>query len=186
MVLDVTEYHADVYYNTICAETIAMMKDGVRIINIARGELVNDDDIIAALDSGKVAAYVTDFPNGKTVAAKGVVAIPHLGASTPESEDNCAIMAADQVSEYMLRGNIVNSVNLPCLSLEPSGGKRVVVIAKSSVDLSTMLAAISAKPVATAYKTRNDYAAAILDLDNAGEAADALTALDGVIKVRVI
>ena len=91
-----------------------------------------DDDIIAALDSGKVAAYVTDFPNGKTAAAKGVVAIPHLGASTPESEDNCAIMAADQVSEYMLRGNIVNSVNLPCLSLEPSGGKRVVVIATVS------------------------------------------------------
>jgi D-3-phosphoglycerate dehydrogenase len=87
------------------------MKDGVRIINLARAELVNDDDIIAALDSGKVAKYVTDLPNNKTANAKGVIAIPHLGASTPESEDNCAVMAADEIAGFLLDGIIRNKAN---------------------------------------------------------------------------
>ena len=174
--------------NTVRAETIAKMKDGVRIVNIARGELVNDDDIIAALASGKVARYVTDFPNGKTASAAGVVAIPHLGASTPESEDNCAVMAADQISEYMLRGNIVNSVNLPCLKLDKTGVSRAVVIRKADVELSALLSAASAagaKVTGSADKTRGSFAAAIIDADKP-PSEDVFKAIPGVIKVRII
>lgn len=174
--------------NTVCAESIAKMKDGVRIVNIARGELVNDDDILAALNSGKVAAYVTDFPDGKLAAADQVVTIPHLGASTPESEDNCAIMAADQISEYMLRGNIVNSVNLPCLSLEKTGTARAVVIRKADVGLTALLnavAAAGAKVTGSADKTRGAYAAAIIDTDTP-LAADSFSGIDGILRVRII
>ena len=174
--------------NTVCATSIAKMKDGVRIVNIARGELVNDDDILAALETGKVAAYVTDFPDGKLAASDKVIAIPHLGASTPESEDNCAIMAADQISEYMLRGNIVNSVNLPNISLEKSGAARTVIIRKADVELTALLnavAAAGAKVTGSADKTRGVYAAAIIDTDTP-ITADAFAAIDGILKVRTI
>ena len=171
--------------NTVRAETIAKMKDGVRIINIARGELVNDDDILAALASGKVAAYVTDFPDGKLAAAENVVTIPHLGASTPESEDNCAIMAADQISEYILRGNIVNSVNLPNLTLEKTGAARAVVLAKAETDVAALLTAAGAKVTGSANKTRGAYLAAIIDTEAAADAA-ALAAVPGVIRVRTL
>jgi D-3-phosphoglycerate dehydrogenase len=97
--------------HTIGAAEIANMKDGVRIINFARAELVDDDAIIAALESGKIARYVTDFPTNKTANAKGVIAIPHLGASTPESEDNCAVMAADTIAAFLSEGKIRNKVN---------------------------------------------------------------------------
>ncbi len=178
----------DATRNTVCAESIAKMKDGVRIVNIARGELVSDDDILAALETGKVAAYVTDFPDGKMAAADNVIAIPHLGASTPESEDNCAIMAADQIAEYMLRGNIVNSVNLPCVTLEKTGAARAVVIRKADVSLSALLdaaAAAGANVTGSADKTRGAYAAAIIDTDKA-VAADVFAAIDGVIRVRTL
>jgi D-3-phosphoglycerate dehydrogenase len=111
---DYISLHAPVTPDTlggINANTIARMKDGVRIINIARAELVNDDDIIVALNDAKVLWYVTDLPNNKTADVGGIIAIPHLGASTPESEDNCAIMAADEISGYLLNGKIRNSVN---------------------------------------------------------------------------
>ena len=99
--------------NTINAQTIAEMKDGVRILNFARGGLVNSADILAALESGKVAKYVTDFPDADMINKENIIAIPHLGASTPESEDNCAVMAADEIKDYLENGNIVNSVNFP-------------------------------------------------------------------------
>ena len=175
----------DATKNTVRAETIAKMKDGVRIVNIARGELVNDDDILAAMASGKVAAYVTDFPDGKLAAAENVVAIPHLGASTPESEDNCAIMAADQIAEYLLRGNIVNSVNLPNLSLEKTGTARTVVLAKADTDAAALLKAAGAKVTGSANKTRGAYLAAILDTDGPADTAT-LAAVPGVIRVRAI
>ncbi len=98
---------------TVNADTIAKMKDGVRILNFARGELVDSASLIAALDSGKVAAYITDFPTDEQIGHEGVTAIPHLGASTPESEDNCAVMAAKEVSDYLEKGIIKNSVNFP-------------------------------------------------------------------------
>ncbi len=164
--------------NTICAETIGKMKDGVRIINIARGELVADADMEAALAAGKVARYVTDFPNGSTVKMAGCVAIPHLGASTPESEDNCAVMAADQVSRYLLQGDIVNSVNLPNISMERSGKYRAVVIAKAD-------AALQIPAIATAEKTRGAWKVVLADADTAFD-AEALKAIPGVIRVRTL
>ena len=164
--------------DTICDATIAKMKDGVRIINIARGELVCDDEMAAALASGKVARYVTDFPNGKTVKMEGCVAIPHLGASTPESEDNCAVMAADQVSRYLLQGDIVNSVNLPNISLERAGKYRAVVIAKADAELKLSAAA-------SAEKTRGAFKVLLADADEPFDEA-ALAAIPGVLRVRVI
>ena len=164
--------------NTICAATIAKMKAGARIINIARGELVNDADMAAALAEGKIARYVTDFPNGNTVKMPGCVAIPHLGASTPESEDNCAVMAAQQVSEYMLNGNIVNSVNLPNISMERGGKFRAVVIAKADAE-------VKLNAAATMEKARGAFKVILADADAAFDAA-AIAAIPGVIRVRTL
>ena len=97
----------------INAEAISKMKGQVRVLNLARGGLVNDDDMIEALNSGRVAKYVTDFPDNKITTAKNVIALPHLGASTPESEENCAAMAAQELRDYLVNGNITNSVNMP-------------------------------------------------------------------------
>ena len=159
-----------------------MMKGGVRILNLARGTLVNDDDMLAALDSGKVACYVTDFPNGKILRGKNVVAIPHLGASTPESEDNCAMMAARQVRDYLDNGNIVNSVNLPVLSMAWAAKNRVCVLTKGA-DAAAIAAAVPA--VASASKTRGEYGYFLLDTD-AQVDTDAIAALPGVLRVRVL
>lgn len=109
-------------------ENISKMKDGVRIINLSRGDLCNADDMIEALSTGKVSAYVTDFPSDALLGVPGVVAIPHLGASTPESEDNCAVMAAEQLVDYIENGNIRNSVNYPEISLARTAENRVVVL----------------------------------------------------------
>jgi len=178
--------------NIINAEAIAMMPDGVRIINLARGELVNDDDMLAAIESGKVARYVTDFPNAKTANAKGVIAIPHLGASTPESEDNCAIMAADEIREYVLNGNIINSVNFPSVSMERGGESRLVILRRNIDGIqSAVLEAIKAEGLAaagTADKSGGSTAATIIDLS--GKASDALvsklSSIEGVLRVRAI
>ena len=159
-----------------------MMKGGVRILNLARGTLVNDDDMLAALDSGKVACYVTDFPNGKILRGKNVVAIPHLGASTPESEDNCAMMAARQVRDYLDNGNIVNSVNLPVLSMAWAAKNRVCVLTKGA-DAAAIAAAVPA--VASASKTRGEYGYFLLDTDAQVDTA-AIAALPGVLRVRVL
>jgi len=154
------------------ADVINQMKDGVRILNFARGELVNDADLKAALTSGKVAAYVTDFPNADTVNVDGIVAIPHLGASTAESEDNCAVMAANELIDYIENGNIKNSVNFPNVSADAD--KKVCVLHKEGVELKGTVLATGAK---------KGYAYTIL----AGDAdAEANKAIDGVIRVRVI
>ena len=164
--------------NTICKASMAKMKDGVRIINIARGELVCDGAMAEALKSGKVARYVTDFPNGNTVKMSGCVAIPHLGASTPESEDNCAVMAADQVSRYLLQGDIVNSVNLPNITMERAGKYRAVVIAKAD-------SAVKLEGKAVSEKTRGAYKVLLADADDPFDEA-ALAAKDGLIRVRTL
>lgn len=184
-------YNDETEHN-ICADSIAQMKDGVRIINTARGELVCDEDIIAAIRSGKVACYVTDFPNANTADCEGVIAIPHLGASTPESEDNCAIMAADQVSEYLLNGNIINSVNLPNITLNRhKGTPRVVVLMHDYVGahntILTAVASTGASVVSSTSKTRGAYYAVLLDLDKAtADLYDSLKSCKGVIRVRII
>ena len=112
----------------INAEAIAKMKDGVRIINLSRGNIVVTDDVLAAIESGKVSCYVTDFPDEKLIGKKNVICIPHLGASTPESEENCAVMAANQLMDYLLDGNIKNSVNYPAISMPRGAKNRIVVL----------------------------------------------------------
>ena len=124
----------------INAETIAKMKDGVRIVNLARGDLVNTDDLKAALASGKIAAYVTDFPTEETVGVDGIITIPHLGASTEESEDNCAVMAARELTEFLENGNITNSVNYPNVSMPHVGDARICVMHSNTPN---MLSSIS-------------------------------------------
>lgn len=170
----------------------AQMKDGVRIINLARGELVNNADMIAALESGKVGSYVTDFPDSEITLAKGVVPIPHLGASTAESEENCAVMAVDQVQDYLENGNIVNSVNLPNLSMDWQTSGRICILAKKAADiLSAVTASLSAQSIqaeAVSSKVKGDYTYLILDVNASVSEAliSELSALDSVLRVRVL
>ncbi len=176
----------------INAETIAKCKDGVRILNFARGELVNTDDIKAALASGKVAAYVTDFPSDDIIDVNGVIAIPHLGASTPESEENCATMAARELMDYVENGNIVNSVNFPEVTMPRVGENRVCIIHKNIPNMLTTITGIVAKDNVNIEnllnKSRGDYAYTMLDVGNSDVSqleAD-LKAIENVIKVRII
>ncbi len=178
--------------NLINAESIAMMKDGVRILNFARGALVNDADMIAALESGKVASYVTDFPTDELIGVDGVIAIPHLGASTPESEDNCATMAAHELIDYIENGNIVNSVNLPEITMPRSGDKRVCVIHRNIPNVLTSITSIIAQDGINIEnmlnKSRGEYAYTMIDTGDGDydKMYDEINAVEGVIRVRVI
>ena len=172
-------------------DSIATMKDGVRILNFARGDLVDSAAIIDALANGKVAAYVTDFPSDEVIGVDGVIAIPHLGASTPESEENCAVMAADEIREYLENGNIVNSVNMPNVVVPRSTEVRVCIIHNN---IPNMIAQISAAVSACNInieklnnQSRKDFAYTILDVEAIDDAAiEGIKAIDGVIRVRVI
>ncbi|MBQ5399434.1 MAG: 3-phosphoglycerate dehydrogenase [Ruminococcus sp.] len=167
----------------IDAEAIAKMKDGVRILNYSRDGLVNAQAVLDGIKSGKVAKYVTDFSTDEVLAEDGVICMPHLGASTPESEDNCAVMAADQVKEYLENGNIINSVNFPNVTMAKSGAVRYCVLFKGDA-VKAITAAVSGLKAVEA-KTRGDYGYAIVDADDDASKA-ALEAVEGVIKVRVI
>ncbi len=177
-------------------DTIAMMKDGVIILNFARDALVNDDDIEAALKSGKVKRYVTDFPNARTAGMEGVIAIPHLGASTEESEDNCAVMAAKQLREYLENGNIVNSVNFPNVSMPHSGDVRICVLHKNIpniiAQISSVVSAENINIENMANRSKKDYAYSILEIvgkesdETMAKIAEKISAIDGIIKVNVI
>lgn len=178
--------------NLINADAIAKMKDGVRIMNFARGGLVNSADVIAALQSGKIASYVTDFPSDDLLGVDGVVAIPHLGASTPESEDNCAQMAASELIDYIENGNITNSVNLPEITLPRSGRYRICVIHKNIPNMITSITGIVATNNINIEnmlnKSRADYAYTMVDVSDvdADHIIEKLEEIDGVIKARVI
>ena len=167
-------------------DTIATMKDGVRIMNFARGALANSDDVIEALEEGKMSAYVTDFPDAKVIGVDGVIAIPHLGASTPESEENCAAMGAMELVDFLENGNIKNSVNMPNVSC------RITVIHKNQPNMiSTITDTISKDGVNIASfedKNRGDIAYAIIDCDTdvSANVESDINAIDGVIKVRVL
>ena len=184
------------YTNTtkgfINAEAISKMKGSVRILNLARGELVDDDDMIAALESGRVAKYVTDFPDNKITLVKNVVALPHLGASTPESEENCAIMAARQLEDYLVNGNIVNSVNLPRVEMPWSGECRLCMIHKNIpamlANITLMLSKENVNVENMINKGRGDYAYTLVDVNaRVGESViSAIRAIPGMLRVRVL
>ncbi len=177
----------------INAKSIAGMKDGVRILNFARGDLVNTADIIDALATGKVAAYVTDFANDELLGVEGVIAIPHLGASTPEAEDNCASMAAGELIDYLENGNIVNSVNMPAVSCPRTSGARICVIHKNNPGMISSLSAFfSGKNVNIENmlnKSKKDYAYTLIDIAEK-DVDEAIVAgirdVEGTIRVRVI
>ena len=178
--------------NLVNADSIAKMKNGVRILNFARGGLVDNEALKAALESGKVAAYVTDFPSDDILDVDGVIAIPHLGASTPESEDNCAGMAAKELIDYIENGNIVNSVNLPEITMPRSGENRVCVIHKNIPNMLTAITGIFAGDNVNIEnllnKSRGDYAYTMLDIGKAdlSAVAEKISAIEGVIRVRII
>lgn len=175
--------------NTI---SIAKMKDSVRILNFARGELVETNDIIKALSDGKVAAYVTDFGNPALLDANGVIVLPHLGASTPESEDNCAVMAVNEIVDYLENGNITHSVNYPSVSVPRSGKTRITILHKNVPNvISNISAAVANENINIdnmVNKSRGEFAYTMLDTDTDVSAAaiEAIKALDNIIRVRVI
>ena len=193
---DIITIHTPLLESTkkmINAEAFAQMKDGVILLNFARDLLVDDDALEEALNSGKVKRYITDFPNDKTAGMAGVVAIPHLGASTEESEDNCAKMAVKQVMNYLENGNIVNSVNFPscdmgvCTKLGRIAilhrnipntlSKFTTVMAQENINISDMV-----------NRSKGEYAYTMLDLDGvpSEHAVEAIRTVDGVLRVRVI
>ena len=172
------------------AEAFGKMKDGVRIINIARGELANDTDMVAALESGKVARYVTDFPNENVLGVKGVVAFPHLGASTPESEDNCAVMACEQLIDFLENGNIRNSVNYPAVFARRAGVRVCIAHKNLPGVLSAITNCMSVRSINIeniTSKSRGDYAYTMVDLAQySDDAFDALGSIPEIVSCRVI
>ena len=173
-------------------EAISMMKDGVIILNFARDALADDDAMEKALKSGKVRKYVTDFPNAKTAGMEGVIAIPHLGASTEESEDNCAVMAAKEIVDFIENGNIVNSVNYPSVSLDRSGFVRICVMHSNIPSIiSQISAAISSEGINIenlVSKSRGDFAYTIFDVTGrpSETTLDRTRSIDGIIRINVI
>lgn len=183
-------YNADTK-GTIGEKSIAVMKDGVRILNFARGELADTAAVLAAVESGKIACYITDFPSDELIGVKNVICVPHLGASTPESEDNCAVMAASELIDYIENGNIRNSVNFPNAEMNAAGTKICVlhknvpaviseittILGKASINIDNMINA-----------SKKDYAYTLIDAAGniSEDIAAKLSAAENVIKVRVI
>ena len=176
----------------ICERSLALMKDGVRIVNLARADLVNTADIKAAIASGKVASYVVDFPTDDTVGVPGIVTIPHLGASTAESEDNCAVMAAVQLDAYLRYGNIKNSVNFPNVEMPVTGDTRLCVLHANIPNvisgITAMLGSIGVNIENMINKSKGDNAYSMLDITGEipADLAEKIATIDGVARVRVI
>ena len=174
--------------NMICAESIAKMKDGVRIINLARADLVNAADLKAAIADGKIASYVTDFPTEDTIGVKGIVTIPHLGASTEESEDNCAVMAANELIDYLENGNIKNSVNFPNLNLPHTAAHRVVILHKNIPNtiarITGSLAEQNINIENLVNASKGDYAGTIAETNSPIDDAviEKIASVDGIIR----
>lgn len=174
------------------SEKFAMMKDGINILNFARGGLVDNEDLKAALESGKVSTYVTDFPSADLLEVKGVIPIPHLGASTEESEDNCAIMASQQVKDFLETGNIRNSVNFPTCELPVKPGYKRLIIANKNIpnmisEITSMLADNNINIGDMLNKSKGDLAYNIIDVDGevSQDVLDRLQAVDGIIFAKV-
>ena len=175
--------------DTINKDTIALCKDGVKILNFARGELVNGPAIVEALGSGKVGRYVVDFPSDEVIGVENVVAIPHLGASTEESEDNCAVMAANELIAYIEKGTILNSVNFPNIELAKTGDMLVCVLHKNVPALISQITTAVADKGANienmVNKSKKDWSCTMLDVNGQADIA-AIEAIEGVVKVRVL
>ncbi len=189
---DYISYHIPSLPSTkgiINKENIAKMKDGVRIINLSRGDLANIPDLIEALESGKVASYVTDFPSDELLGVKNVVCIPHLGASTPESEDNCAVMAAEQIIDYIENGNIRNSVNYPEIQLARTVSNRVVVLHENIPNIITQISGVLAGDnvniESLLSQAKGNNAVSIFDTNDAITDAviSDISAIQGVVRV---
>ena len=172
------------------ADMIAKMRDGVRILNFSRDGLVNSTAVLEAVKSGKVAKYVTDFATDDVLCQENIICLPHLGASTPESEDNCAVMACDQLKEYLENGNIVNSVNYPAISLARTSADdiRFCVMHKNVPELlKKVLSEVRGNVENMLSKSRGDYAYTIIDVAGGDVAnVEAISAVEGVIRVRAI
>ena len=172
------------------ADMIAKMRDGVRILNFSRDGLVNSTAVLEAVKSGKVAKYVTDFATDDVLCQENIFCLPHLGASTPESEDNCAVMACDQLKEYLENGNIVNSVNYPAISLARTSADdiRFCVMHKNVPELlKKVLSEVKGNVENMLSKSRGDYAYTIIDVAGGDVAnVEAISAVEGVIRVRAI
>jgi len=176
----------------INADAISYMKDGVRIINLSRGDLINNQDMAEALESGKVSKYVTDFPSQEVLKMKNVIAIPHLGASTPESEDNCAIMAVKELIDYLENGNITNSVNFPDL-INPKGGDESVCVFHKNVpnmlaQISSALSNESLNIENLSSRSKKDLAYSVFEIIGKcpEDMVSKLCSIDGVIRVNII
>ncbi len=183
-------YNADTK-GTIGEKSIAVMKDGVRILNFARGELADTAAVLAAVESGKIACYITDFPSDELIGVKNVICVPHLGASTPESEDNCAVMAASELIDYIENGNIRNSVNFPNAEMNAAGTKICVLhknVPAVISELTTILGKASINIDNMINASKKDYAYTLIDAagDISEGIAAKLSAAENVIKVRVI
>ena len=178
--------------NMINAGSIAMMKNGVRIINLSRADLVCAADLKAALEDGSVAAYVTDFPTEEVINTPGIVAIPHLGASTVESEDNCAVMAAHELIDYLENGNIANSVNYPSVSMPRTADHRLVILHKNIPNMISVISSTLAKENINienmANRSKGDYACTLIDTANEVSAAaiESILAAEGIIRVLTV
>lgn len=177
--------------NTLNKDALDSMKDGVRILNFARGGLVDNDALKEALSSGKAAKYVTDFPSDALIGTENVICIPHLGASTPESEDNCAVMAANELKDYLENGNIKNSVNLPNCQAAREGEARICVIHKNVPamlsKMSNILADDGINIANLTNKSKGDFAYTIIDVEKLSDNVEsAIKAIEGVIRVRII
>jgi D-3-phosphoglycerate dehydrogenase len=172
------------------AEKFRLMKEGVRVVNFSRNALVKDKDIIEALESGKLSVYVTDFPSKELLACKKVIGIPHLGASTPEAEDNCAVMAVKQLMDYLEAGAIRNSVNFTRCKLEQRAGHRLLVINKNIPNMvgqiTTILAGANINITDLINHHRDDYAYNIIDTEQqiGGPVMELIRKVDGIIRVR--
>lgn len=203
IVTDINEIYANCDYisihvpytpqtkNTIDAEQIAMMKDGVRLINLARGELINSQAVVDAIASGKVAKYVTDFADDIVLGVENIIVLPHLGASTPESEDNCAVMAAEELIEYIENGNIKNSVNLPNASMNAVGTKVCIIhknVPTTIASITTVVGNEGLNIENMVNASKKDFAYTMLDVvgDIPATVEGKINAVDGVIRVRII
>lgn len=178
--------------DTISAQTLALCRDGVKILNYARGELVNTEALLEALDTGKVSCYMTDFPNEALLGRPGVVCTPHLGASTPEAEDNCAVMAAAEISDYLRNGNITHSVNMPEVQQPRAAGKRICIIHKNEPGMISRITALTTEAGLNienmVNKSKKEMAYTMLDATGPVDSAlsKRLSAIPAVIRVRVL